>query len=301
MNKKVISIAAVVAIAATAFVFIKTQSSQTQSEPKRVVSSAPLIGTGTLEAKNIVIIAPKTTARILSLHADEGDSVRAGQLLAQMEPSEIEAALNESRVGIEKSRAQREAQNALIGDLHARYELSDANLKRYASLHKEGFVTQAEYDSAVAAQRSAASQLQSAKQTLALYERDIQKTQASSAVQQAKFDDLMLRSPIDGVILSRNAEAGSTIGAGSAVFRVADPKSSWVKVYIDEAQIHKIALGGKAQVSLRTHPGKLFDASVVRIGVESDRVTEERVVYLALKQSPEAFNLGDQAEAKFLP
>jgi HlyD family secretion protein len=300
MTKKVVSIAAAVAIAA-AVVVIKTQSSQTPSEPKALVSSPPLIGTGTLEAKNVVIIAPKTTARILSLHADEGDSVRAGQVLAQMEPSEIEAALNESRAGIEKSRAQHSAQNALIGDLQARYELSDANLKRYASLHKEGFVTQAEYDSAVAAQKSAASQLQSAKQTLALYERDIQKAQASSAVQQAKFDDLTLRSPIDGVILSRNAEAGSTIGAGSAVFRVADPESAWVKVYIDEAQIHKIALGGKAQVSLRTHPGKLFDAGVVRIGVESDRVTEERVVYLGLKHSPEAFHLGDQAEAKFLP
>lgn len=300
MNKKVVSIAAAVAIAA-AVVVVKTQSSQTPSEPKAVVPSPPLIGTGTLETKNVVIIAPKTTARILSLHADEGDSVRAGQLLAHMEPSEIEAALLESRAGIEKSRAQREAHNALIGDLQARYDLSDANLKRYASLHKEGFVTQAEYDSAVAAQRSAASQLQSAKQTLALYERDIQKAQASSAVQQAKLNDLMLRSPIDGVILSRNAEAGSTIGAGSPVFRVADPKSLWVKVYIDEAQIYKIALGGKAQVSLRTHPGKVFDASVVRIGVESDRITEERVVYLALKHSPEAFHLGDQAEAKFLP
>ncbi len=299
MNKKVVSIAAAVAIAA-AVVVIKTQSSPTQTEPKSVVPSPPLIGTGTLEAKNVVIIAPKTTGRILSLHADEGDSVRAGQLLAQMEPSEIEAALNESRAGIEKSRAQREAQNALIGDLQARYDLSDANLKRYATLHKEGFVTQVEYDSAVATQKSAAAQLHSAKQTLALYERDIQKAQASSAVQQAKLDDLILRSPIDGVILSRNAEAGSTLGSGSAVFRVADPKSSWVKVYIDEAQIHKIVLGGKAQVSLRTHPGKLFDASVVRIGVESDRITEERVVYLALRESPKVFHLGDQAEAKFL-
>ncbi len=301
MNKKVISIVAAVAIAAAAVVVIKTKSSQTAIEPKSAVPSPPLIGTGTLEAKNVVIIAPKTTARILSLHADEGDSVHTGQLLAQLEPSEIEAALNESRAGIEKSRAQHEAQNALIGDLQARYDLSDSNLKRYATLHKEGYVTQAEYDSAVAAQKSAASQLHSAKQTLALYERDIQKAQASSAVQQAKLDDLILRSPIDGIILSRNAEAGSTLGSGSAVFRVADPKSSWVKVYIDEAQIHKIAMGGKAQVNLRTHPGKVFEASVVRIGVESDRVTEERVVYLALKQSPEIFHLGDQAEAKFLP
>lgn len=300
MNKKVVSIATAVAIAA-AVVIIKTQSSQTPSEPKTVVASPPLIGTGTLEAKNVVIIAPKTTARILSLHADEGDSVHAGQLLVQLEPSEIEAALTESRAGIEKSRAQREAQNALIGDLQARYELSDTNLKRYASLHKEGYVTQAEYDSAMAAQKSATSQLHSAQKTLALYERDIQKSQASSAVQQAKLNDLKLHSPIEGIVLSRNAEAGSTLGAGSAVFRVADPKSSWVKVYIDEAQIHKIAMGGKAQVCLRTHPGKVFEASVVRIGVESDRVTEERVVYLALKHSPEAFHLGDQAEAKFLP
>lgn len=301
MNKKIISIAAAIAIVSVVFVVINMKASREQTVSKHVVPVPPLIGTGTLEAKNVVIIAPKTTARILSLHADEGDSVHAGQLLAQMEPNEIEAALSESRAGIEKSRAQREAQTGLISDLKARYDLSNINLKRYESLHKEGYVTQAEYDSAVAAQKSAASQLYSAKQTLALYERDIQKAQASSAVQQAKLDDLMLRSPIEGIILSRNAEEGSTVGAGSTVFRVADPKSSWVKVYIDEAQIHNIALGSKAQVRLRTYPKKVFDANVVRIGVESDRVTEERVVYLALQQSPEIFHLGDQAEAKFLP
>lgn len=301
MNKKFVSAVAAIAIAAAAFIVIKTQSSNAQTESEQIVPAPPLIGTGTLEAKNVVIIAPKTTAKILSLYADEGDRIHAGQLLAQMETSEVEAALNESRASIDKSRAQREAQSGLISDLQARYELADANLKRYAPLHKEGFVTQAEYDTAVAAQKSAKAQLHSAMQTLALFERDIQKAQASSAVQQAKMDDLILRSPIEGIVLSRNAEAGSTVGAGSPVFRLADPKSAWVKVYVDEAQIHKISLGSKAQVTLRTYPDTVFDARVVRIGVESDRITEERVVYLSLEQQPEAFHLGDQAEAKFLP
>lgn len=299
MNKKILFGVAIIAIVSVGFI-IKTKFSTIQTKPVEVVSSPPLIGTGTLEAKNIVIIAPKTTVKILILNVDEGDSIRAGQLLAQLEASEVDAALNESRASIEKSRAQREAQNGLISDLQARYDLSDANLKRYETLHKEGFVTQVEYDTVVAAQKSAKAQLQSAKQTLALYERDIQKAQASREVQEAKREDLMLRSSIDGIVLSRNAEAGSTVGAGSAIFRLADPKSVWVKVYIDEAQVHKIALGSKAQVSLRTYPGRVFYAKVVRIGVESDRITEERVVYLALEQQPKAFHLGDQAEAKFL-
>lgn len=300
MNRKILFGVAIIAIAAAGFI-IKTKSSAVLREPAPITSAPPLIGTGTLEAKNIVVIAPKTTAKILSLNVDEGDTIHAGQLLAQLETSEIEAAMNESLASIEKSRAQREAQNGLISDLQARYDLSDSNLKRYATLHKEGFVTQAEYDTVVAAQKSAKAQLQSAKQTLALYERDIQKVQASRAVQQARMEDLMLRSSIDGIVLSRNAEAGSTVGAGSTIFRLADPKSAWVKVYIDEAQIHKIALGSKAKVTLRTYPDTLFDAKVFRIGVESDRITEERVVYLTLEQQPKAFHLGDQAEAKFLP
>lgn len=300
MNKKILFGVAIIAIVATGL-FIKSKSSRLQTNSMKAVPVPPLIGTGTLEAKNIVVIAPKTTAKILLLSVDEGDTIHAGQLLAQLETSEVEAALNESLASIEKSRAQRESQNGLISDLQARYELSESNLKRYATLHKEGFVTQVEYDTAIAAQKSAKAQLHSAKQTLALYERDIQKAQASRAVQEAKREDLMLRSSIDGIVLSRNAEAGSTIGAGSTIFRLADPKSVWVKVYIDEAQVHKIALGSKAQVSLRTYPDTLFDAKVIRIGVESDRITEERVVYLTLEQQPKSFHLGDQAEARFQP
>lgn len=300
MNKKLILIIMAVAVAGGGIFFLVSKN---KNEPiKEVVSKeiySPIIGTGTLEAKTVIVIAPKTTAKIVSTYSDEGKNVKKGEILAKMETSEIEASINENIALIEKNKAQSESQKAHINDLQAKYDLAKINLDRYEKLLADGFVAKAEYDSILALEKSAKAQLQSANKTLLFFNKETQKSEASKQVQIAKLNDLKLVSPIDGVVLSKNAEEGSTIVAGSPIFRLADPKTIWVKVFVDESRIGEISLGTKAQVSLRTSPNVIFDAKVTRIGVESDRITEERIVYLELNKQLPNFNLGDQAEAKF--
>lgn len=272
----------------------QTQSVPVYAEQKK---GETINGIGTLEAKEVVVLAPKTTSRIEAISADEGDAVKRNQIVVSMEASELHANVRESNALIAKSRSQRLAQQALIEDLEAKYTLADTTLKRYAALLKGGFVTQAEFDTAQALERSAKAQCNSAKENLALSAHDIEKSEAILAAQRAKMDDLALRSPFDGVVISRNAEAGSTVGAGVAVVRIADPKTLWVKIYIDEAQSSEVKIGQKATVILRSRPKQTFSGEVVRVGVESDRVTEERIVYLKLSDTPESFHIGEQAEA----
>jgi RND family efflux transporter MFP subunit len=273
---------------------------QVQKTPNVMVSKAPTImfvsGVGTIEAKEIVVLAPKTTSKIQELFADEGDVVQEGQVLAKMEISELRGNLQESSVAIEKSRSQMESQKAIIEDLKAKKNLADSTLARYTALLKGGFVTQAEFDSAQAVSRSAAAQLMSAKENLKISEYDIAKSIATRTIQQDKIDDLILRSPFDGVVVSRNFEAGSTVGAGMAVFRLANPKTLWIKTYIDERQSANVKVGQSATVTLRSFPDQKFSGKVVRIGVESDRITEERVVYVGLDSIPNPLHIGEQAE-----
>lgn len=266
-----------------------------QQIPKTLES---ISGIGTLEAKEVVILAPKTTAKIQALYADEGDALTRGQVLAKMDVAELHATIQESAALIAKSRAQLSSQRGVIDDLKAKSDLADATLERYTALLKGGFVTQAEFDAAHASARSAKAQWMSAKETLLLFSHDIEKSEAVSAAQQEKIEDLTLRSPLDGIVLSRNAEAGSTVGAGNAVFRLADPKTVWAKIYVDEAQSGALKVGQRAAVTLRSQSKTTFEGEVVRIGVESDRITEERIVYVRLRTLPETLHIGEQVEAR---
>lgn len=260
-------------------------------------SSSIIHGVGTLEAKEIVVLAPKTTAKLQELYADEGDRVQSGQVLAKMEISELAGNVLESTASIAKSRSQLAVSKAVIADLEAKKLLADTTLTRYSTLLKGGFVTQAEFDAAHAGSRSAAAQLTSAKENLELSVHDIEKSEAALVAQKAKINDLTLRSPFDGVVVSRNAEVGSTVASGSTVFRLANPKTVWVKVYINETQSGALHVGQLAWVTLRSMGEKKFKGEVARIGVESDRITEERVVYIRLIDVPEMLHLGEQVEA----
>ena len=287
----IFSVAAVV-------VYVKLHAQKT---PDVRVSKAPEIifvsGVGTIEAKEIVVLAPKTTSKIQALFADEGDTIREGQVLAKMEISELRGNLQESSASIAKSRAQMASQKAIIEDLKAKKNLADTTLSRYTTLLKGGFVTQAEFDSAQAISQSAAAQLMSARENLKSFEYDIEKSFATRTSQQERIDDLTLRSPFDGIVISRGFEVGSTVGTGMAVFRLANPKTLWIKTYIDERQSAKVKVGQSAIVTLRSFPDQKFTGKVVRIGVESDRITEERVVYIVLDTLPNPIHIGEQAEA----
>jgi len=257
-------------------------------------------GVGTLEAKEIILLAPKSTSKIGALYVDEGDHVKRGAVLARMELSDLAGNKIESAALIDKSRSQMGSQKALIDDLTAKKELSDATLKRYRTLIKGGFVTQAELDGAEAQARSANALMVSAQENLAQSVHEVQRAEGSLSALNAKINDLSLSSPIDGIVVSREAEVGSTVGAGMAILRIANPKTVWVKAYIDERQSGLLRVGQKGFVTLRsTHKCK-WPAIVSRIGVESDRITEERVVYLTLQETPEPLYLAEQAEVEII-
>ena len=265
------------------------------------LSKTPLkqvYGVGTLEAKEVVTISPKNAATIGTVYADEGDHVVKGARLAQMELSELSGAQVQNSAIVEKSRSQVASQKAAIEDVKAKKGVADATLSRYKNLSKEGFVTQAELDAAQASAKSANAALLSAQEALKQSQHEIQRAKGSLDSVNATIRDYSLRSPIDGIILSREAEAGSTIGAGTPVFKIANPKSVWIRAYIDERQSGPLQIGQKALVTLRSTGDQKYSGVVRRIGMVSDRITEERVVYVTLDTLPKPLYLGEQAEVQ---
>ncbi|MFA6188684.1 MAG: efflux RND transporter periplasmic adaptor subunit [Sulfuricurvum sp.] len=300
-DKKKPILAGALILIAIAFVASLMRTPKTAEAPNSAQTQVPanqVNGVGTLEAKEVITISPKNASTVGTVYADEGDHVIKGARLAQMELSELAGAQLQNSAIVEKSRAQMASQKALIEDLRAKKVLADATLTRYKNLSKGGFVTQAELDSAQASAQSANAALLSAQEALKLSQHEIQRAVGSLSSVNATIRDYSLRSPIDGIILSRDVEAGSTIGAGTPVFKIANPKSVWVRAYIDERQSAGLQVGQTALITLRSTGEKKYPGIVRRIGVVSDRITEERVVYVTLDTLPEPLHLGEQAEVQ---
>jgi HlyD family secretion protein len=108
--------------------------------------------------------------------------------------------------------------------------------------------------------------------------------------------DTYVYSPCDGIVISREAEAGDAITSGAPIFRIADTSVIWIVAYIDETMAGEIEVGNPARVSLRSRSQESLPGKVARVEVESDRVTEERAVDITFPVPSDVPPIGEQAE-----
>jgi HlyD family secretion protein len=143
---------------------------------------------------------------------------------------------------------------------------------------------------------AAAADLAIAERELEVARAALANARAQLAYDQVVLDHHTLKAPFDGVVAERRRELGSVLVPGEILFTIVDPASVWVLAHVDEARAGDIRVGQPASVHLRSYPGRVFQGVVARIGIESDRISEERRVYVACSDCPEAFHLGEQAE-----
>jgi HlyD family secretion protein len=130
---------------------------------------------------------------------------------------------------------------------------------------------------------------------------EVAKAQLSDARAQLAYEKAILAqhtllAPYNAIVVDRQKEFGTVIKAGDPIFTLVATGSIWALAYVDEARSGAIKEGQPAEVRLRSLPHQVFPARVVRVGIESDRVTEERRVYVKCEQCPVRFHLGEQAE-----
>jgi HlyD family secretion protein len=112
-----------------------------------------------------------------------------------------------------------------------------------------------------------------------------------------------LRAPFEARVIARHKELGSIANTGETVFTLIAPESIWVKAYVDEALAGDLSVGQTAFVRLRSESNRVVEAEIVRIDQESDRVTEERRVYVRCRLCDPQHQLrylGEQAEVEII-
>jgi len=255
-----------------------------------------LFGIGSVEARRAYLIGPTVAGRVLRVGVDVGDAVTAGQVLAELDPVDLDERTAASQAAIARAGSLVVAAEAQLQDAQARREVATINARRYVELGGQRFVStsaveakQQEQVSALAATRAAEANLAGARQeiTRLTAERDGLGQQRSK---------LRLVAPTSGIVSAREAEAGSTVIAGQAVLRFIEPASLWVRVRIDQGRSTGLAAGLPAQVVLRSNPGRPLAGKVVRVEPVSDSVTEERIALVAFDTLPANVSVGEMAE-----
>lgn len=290
-------VAGLAALGAAVFLFLFLRPLAV--EVARLEEDVPVqvYGLGTVAARIVSDVGFEVDNTLVELDADHGDRVAKGEVLARLHQREQEARV--AKAGAAVSQAEADLKRA-----RARVEEAEAVLaqKRQVNWRKQELVKQhvVSVEAAEEAQTDvdvAAAQLAVARSEVAVAEAALADARAAHRLEQVMLEHHTLTAPYDAVVVERHKELGTVLAPGERVFTLVDPDTVWVLAYVDEARAGGLQVGQPAQIRLRSLPDQVFPGQVVRIGIESDRVSEERRVYIAFERIPANFHLNEQAEA----
>ncbi|MGA7615123.1 MAG: efflux RND transporter periplasmic adaptor subunit [Thermoanaerobaculia bacterium] len=226
--------------------------------------------TGTLTAATQAVIRAQIGGTVTDVSAQQGESVRADQLLAR----------------IQNAAAAEGAQSATAAVTNARNNLQNAlnELGRQRELYKAGIVSRRDLDNAgqnVSAARSMVKQAES---------------QAASAQQQVGYT--AVRSPIQGVVSEKGVSTGDVVQPGSALFTVIDPSSLQLEASIPTSQLSQISVGQPVEFTVNGYPNRAFTGKIARINPVADPSTREVRVYAEVPNRERVLVSGLYAEGR---
>lgn len=232
-----------------------------------------IAGVGMVEARYAHRVGPITPGRLLRVHVQPGDTVEAGQVLAELDPVDLDQRLDAVRAAADRA-------GAALSELEARHAFAAAQADRYEKL----FTAQVVSEEQVITKRQ---ELRIAQSALNAGHKEIARTRADVRAAEIQRDSLILRAPVDGIVAARTADPGTTVVAGQSVIEVIEPSEVWLSARFDQVSANGLAAGLPAVIELRSREGELFDGEVVRVEPKADPVTEETVAKIAFAEKVE--------------
>jgi HlyD family secretion protein len=261
---------------------------------KKVEVQGRVHGPGTVQCKVPVTVSAKITGILEKLYVDQGDWVRKGQVLAELDAVELKA--REMAAQAARNRAQRDLARAQADMVKAQANLglAESNYQRDLEVFKPGYISKAAFDTTKAQLRVAESEVAAAKATVTAMEAAVKQADSETHAAAALHGYTKIMAPMDGLITVRKAEVGNTIAPGTPIFQMVDTDQIWVAAWIDETQVAQLQPGQQAAITLRS--GRTFQGEVVRLNKEADTVTRELEVDVKFAQLPHPLVIGEEAE-----
>jgi HlyD family secretion protein len=268
-----IVVGAPVLVAVTAWAFHTTPDVQVESAP---VTTGPItrrvVATGSVQAVTTVEVGAQVSGIVQSLEVDFNSFVRAGEVIARLDPSLYQAALDQARASQLQAEAEFNQARADLTGFQTAEDDARRELVRVRALTVGQVLTHADLDAAQIAMNEATAGVQSGEARVTEARAAID--QARAAVDQASdnLDRTVIRSPIDGIVIDRDVDVGQTLAAGiqaPVLFRIGtDLARVEVHVDIDESDVDGLADGEPATFEVESYPDETFRGTVKQLRLQ---------------------------------
>jgi HlyD family secretion protein len=227
---------------------------------------------GKIQPKRQVSISANQMGRVTRLAVDEGDRVKAGQFLLEIDPRSLESQLERGQAMVAAAQSALQRARSSVDQAQANLELAKQNLARQQQLWKEGLTTKQDLERAQNDLALREADFKANQQEIETTEQRIKQEQASLASTQHSLTEVIISSPMDGIVVRRNIEEGETAvvgtmnNAGSQLLTIADMSQLEAEVEVDETDIPTVTLGQQARITIDAVRDRTFRGHVTEIG-----------------------------------
>lgn len=220
-----------------------------------------IVANGRLEATQIDVAA-KLAGRLTSVSAREGDTVKAGSVVARLDTISLEAQLRQAKAELRRAEKDREYALAIVAQRDSERGLAGRELKRRLELEQQSYAAVEQVDQARTAARTAEAALRASRVKVAATEAAIEAAKAQIDRILADIDESELKAPRRGRVLYRLAEPGEVLGAGGKVLTLLDLSDVFMVLFLPETMAGRVAIGGEVRIILDAAPEYVIPAGV---------------------------------------
>ena len=261
----------VLAVAVALWLWLGGKTVEVNTVTAEAESSGPSLGNSVLNASGYVVarrqatVSAKVTGKILEIYVEEGMEVKKDQVLARLDPVNIRTVLTMAQRELEASRRN-------LAETEVRLAEARRTLARNEELVKQKLISEAALDTSRADANALAARLEASKAQVKVAESQL-------AMRQIDYDDLQVRAPFAGVVISKDAQPGEIVSPMSAgggftrtgIATIVDMDSREVEVDVNEAYINRVKPNQRVQATLDAYPDQPQPAHVINIVPTADR------------------------------
>lgn len=216
---------------------------------------------------HMVQVAPKVSGQIIEVYIDDNDKVKAGDLVAKIDPADYKVRYDELNAQYEKTMFQQSVAKANLNAANSEIELAQKDLNRYRKLYEAGAVSkqildsqQTKYDLAVAHQHQAQNDVFSnAKNKVA--DADLKRIKAQKDLAKLNLSYTNIYAPQDGYVTNKRVEKGAYVQQGQSLFTLVS-EETWVVANFKESQLANMKPGQEVEIKIDTFGNKVFKGKV---------------------------------------
>lgn len=228
---------------------------------------------GEVHARHETPLAFRVGGKVTACKVNLGDTVRRGQILAQLEPTDYQLATQSGAAGVAEARSAS--------------TLADADLARYRNLREKGFVSVAALEQKQAAADAARARLDA--------------MQSAHSEQSRRLAYTALAADNDGVISSYDCNVGQVVNAGQPILNLAQSSEKEILLHLPEAELQHFPTASRFTVGLNALPGKSYQGVLRELAAAADPATRTYAARIAVKNADSSMQLGMSATVELQP